>query len=71
MLPLLKCRSRQMPSSSIPWAGHGHIVKWQNESDYKIIVQIFLNCSNFYSSPTLSSNLGTFIINTTLFSDEL
>jgi hypothetical protein len=34
-----------------------------------IIVQTFLNCSNFYSS-TLSSNLGTFIVDTRLLSDE-
>jgi pantothenate synthetase len=59
-----------VPSSPILWAGHGHIVKRKNESEYKIIVQTFLNCSNFYSSPTLSSNLGTFIVDTTLLSDE-
>jgi len=46
-----------------------HIVKRQNESEFKIIVQTLLNCSNFYSSPTPSSNLGTFIVNTVLLSN--
>lgn len=47
-----------------------HIVKRQNESEFKIIVQTFLNCLHFYSSPTLSSNFGTYIVNTALLSDE-
>jgi len=47
-----------------------HMVKQQNKSDFHIIVQKFLNCLHFYSSPTLSSNLGTFIVNTLLLSDE-
>jgi len=47
-----------------------YIVKRQNESEFKIIVQKFLNCLNFYSSPILSLNLGTFIVDTSLLSDE-
>ncbi|CAI6363897.1 unnamed protein product [Macrosiphum euphorbiae] len=47
-----------------------HIMKRQNEFEFKIIVQKFFNCLNFYFSPTPSSNLETFNINTALLSDE-
>lgn len=47
-----------------------HIIKRQNESEFKLIVKKFLNFSNFYSSPILSSNVQSFKVNTTFLSDE-
>lgn len=47
-----------------------HIIQLNNELSFKLVVQSFSNFSPFFSEPILSSNIGLFIINSSILSDN-